>query len=99
MSAPTSGADFATYENARIAVLILRAERGAAPPVKARWLAGALELTFDARSVRRTQVVFLDRRFRTLWQEHVPVVLFEGAGAIAGGAPISRDQVIAVPLE
>lgn len=87
--------DFATMERGETAALIIKAEPGMKPPVSARWLAKALELTFDEPSAR--SLLFVEPRFRTKWVERVIVALFDGPGDIVKGR-ITIDDMVAVPI-
>lgn len=87
--------DFATMERGETAALIIKAEPGMKPPVSARWLAKALELTFEEPPAR--SLLFVEPRFRTKWVERVIVALFDGPGDIVKGR-ITIDDMVAVPI-
>jgi len=87
--------DFATMERGDTAALIIKSEPGMKPPVSARWLAKALELTFEEPHART--MLFVSPRFRTKWVERVVVALFDGPGDIVKGR-ITIDDMVAVPI-
>ncbi|TAL65778.1 MAG: hypothetical protein EPN79_11400 [Burkholderiaceae bacterium] len=87
--------DFATMERGEMAVLIVKAGRGKKPPVSARWLPTAIELTFENPPAR--SMLFVSNRFRKVWTEKVYIALFSGPGEIVKGQ-VSPGDVVAVPL-
>lgn len=87
--------DFATMERGDTAALIIKAEPGMSPPVSARWLATALELTFEEPAAR--SMLFVPAKFRSKWVERVVIALFDGPGDIVKGR-ITINDMVPVPI-
>lgn len=87
--------DFATMERGEAACLIIKAEPGMQPPVSARWLASALELTFQHPPART--MLFVAPKFRSKWVNSVVVALFDGPGDIVKGR-ITINDMVPVPI-
>ena len=88
--------DFATMERGETAALIIKSEPGMKPPVSARWLATALELTFEQPAAR--SLLFVPAKFRSKWVERVVVALFSGEGDIVKGR-ITINDMVPVPIQ